>query len=542
MENDNTKNENKNDLEPLPSNYNTGQVENIKESSKKYGKSIDLNELTLDKPHDPFTMEAGNSFRDSVGNIDKKGNRIWIYPTKPKGDFTKARTIVSLVLLAILFINPFLSVDGHPLFLFDILNRTFILFGVLFYPQDFHLFAMSLMALIFFAVLFTAIFGRIWCGWACPQTIFMETVFRQIEYWIDGNASEQRMLDKKEMNGEKLMKRIAKYSIFYAISFIIANLLLAYVVGIDRLSVLITDGPFAHSSLFMSLIIFSLIFFGVFAWFREQACIYVCPYGRLQSVLLDSNTIVVAYDYKRGEPREKFKKKRSVEAGDCIDCNKCVQVCPTGIDIRNGTQLECVNCTACIDACDAIMTQIGKPTKLIKYASLDQIEKGEKFKFTPRLMFYSVVLLILLSSLVYLLSNRTDVEATILRAKGVLFNVEANGDINNLYTMKIFNKTYKDVKFDIKTVGIKSKFKLIGGKPQLINAGEMFEATFILSIPKSELHEDKNDIIIQILEGNEVIEETKTSFLSPKEEEDDSDKDNDKENKKKNKQENKDKE
>lgn len=525
MENPDINNKKEEPLSKDSSQITNSDVLNPKDSNnKKFGKNIGLDELTYSKndhenehdDHDPFTLEAGNSFRDKIGNIDKKGNRIWIYPTQPKGEFYNKRTIVSVILLAILFVNPFISVDGHPLFLFDILNRTFILFGVLFYPQDFHLFAMSLMALIFFTVLFTAIFGRIWCGWACPQTIFMEMVFRKIEYWIDGSAAEQKILDKQEMNGQKFIKRVSKYGIFYAISFIIANLLLSYIVGVEKLSVLVTDGPFAHNSLFTAVIAFSLVFFGVFSWFREQACIYVCPYGRLQSVLLDSNSIVVAYDYVRGEKREKFKKKRSEDAGDCIDCHKCVQVCPTGIDIRNGTQLECINCTACIDACDSVMTQIGKPTKLIKYASLEQIEKGAKFKFTPRLMFYTGILVILLSSLVYLLSNRTDIEATILRAKGVLFNVDSNGDINNLYTMKIFNKTYKDINFNIKTENIESDIQLIGGRPQVVKAGEMFEATFIMTIKTEALKADKNEVKIVILDENgNIIEDAKTNFMGP---------------------------
>jgi len=507
-------------------------MENLedKKSNPNFGKSIDLSELKYQSPNDataggnsgedggeePLTRKASDSFRDSVGNIDSKGNRIWIYPTKPKGDFYDKRTIVSIVLLAILFINPFISVNGHPFFLFDIFNRTFVLFGVLFYPQDFHLFAMALLAIIFFIVLFTAVFGRIWCGWACPQTIFMEMVFRKIEYWIDGNASEQKVLDKQPMNSQKLGKRVAKYSIFYAISFIIANLLFAYVVGVEKLSVLVTDGPMANSELFLGVMIFSFVFFGVFAWFREQACIYVCPYGRLQSVLLDSNSIVVAYDYIRGEKREKYKKKRSEDAGDCIDCHKCVDVCPTGIDIRNGTQLECINCTACIDACDKVMEQIGKPKKLIKFASLDQIEQGNKFKFTNRLKFYTVLLSVLLLSLVFLLSNRTEVEATILRAKGILFNIDGNGNVNNLFTMKIFNKTYKDINFTMKTSNIDSKIEIIGGKKQLIKAGEMFDATFIMTINKQLLKENKNEVTLEIKDQNgKVIENSKTIFMAP---------------------------
>lgn len=484
-------------------------------NEQKFGKSIQLDELSY-KPQKLATLEKGNQYRDAVSNIDKKGNRIWIYPTQPKGDYYNKRTIVSIVLLAILFINPFISVGGHPLFLFNILDRTFIIFGVLFYPQDFHLFAMAFLAFVFFIVLFTSIFGRVWCGWACPQTIFMEMVFRKIEYWIDGGATEQKILDRQAMNPTKFKKRALKFTIFYLISFVIANLLLAYVVGIKTLSGLITEGPIANSGLFISVISFSIVFFSIFTWFREQACIYVCPYGRLQSVLLDENSIVVAYDHKRGEKREKFKKKQSEDAGDCIDCYKCVQVCPTGIDIRNGTQLECVNCTACMDACDAVMTQIGRPTQLIKYASIDQIEKGTEFKITPRIMVYTGILIALLATLVYLLSVRTDVEATILRAKGALYTVDTKGDYSNLFTMRITNKTYNDVKFDLKTNKYNGTFQIIGGQEQMVKAGEMYEATFILTIPKAEITQEKNNIKILVLGSNgEIIDEQQTIFMGP---------------------------
>jgi len=317
----------------------------------------------------------------------------------------------------------------------DVLQRKFIIFGVIFWPQDFHIFALSFLALVIFAVLFTAVYGRIWCGWACPQTIFMEMVFRKIEYWIEGDAKQQMELAKAPMDGKKFLKRVAKHGIFLTLAFLISNLVLSYIIGIDKLSLMISEGPFVHVGTFVAIVGNTAAFYFVYSWFREQACTFVCPYGRLQSVLIDKSTVVVAYDYKRGEKREKFKKQQSEAAGDCIDCGACVRVCPTGIDIRNGTQLECVNCTACIDACDDVMTKVKRPNKLIKYASLNNIEEGTRFRYTPRMILYSVVLALLIGLVIYLMTNRSQVEATILKAKGSTFQFTDEEHIANIYTV-----------------------------------------------------------------------------------------------------------
>ncbi|MER3327968.1 MAG: 4Fe-4S dicluster domain-containing protein, partial [Candidatus Kapaibacterium sp.] len=235
------------------------------------------------------------------------------------------------------------------------------------------------------------------------------------------------------------------------------------------------------------MIIFSGVFFSVFAWFREQACTFVCPYGRLQTVLLDKESIIVAYDYVRGEPREKFTKKRDDEAGDCIDCKKCVFVCPTGIDIRNGTQMECVNCTACMDACDAVMLQIDKPIGLIRYTSENNIREGKKFRYTGRMKFYSIILTILIGIIVFLLTNRSNVDTRILRAKGQTYTVTTDGYVSNLFTMKSINKTYEPIKFTIRTPKYNSQIEIIGGQDLLVEGNEVINVTFLLRIPQSEL-------------------------------------------------------
>lgn len=328
-------------------------------------------------------------YRDSISTVNKAGNRVWIYPKKPKGFFYKARTIVSIFLLIILFGLPFIKVDGRPLFLFNILERKFILFGNFFGTHDFFIFVLIFIAGIIFIFLFTAVYGRLFCGWICPQTIFMELVFRKIEYWIEGDRNDQIRLNAAPWSVQKAVKKISKQSVFLGLSFLIGNLFLAYIIGVDELFSIVMKSPSENPEGFTVVMAVTGGFYFVFASFREQACTIVCPYGRLQSVLLDRNSIVVAYDDKRGEPRGKLKRGEDRTKGDCIDCKLCVDVCPTGIDIRNGIQLECVNCTACIDACDEVMVKIGKPKRLIRYDSLNGISLGEKFRISPRILTYT---------------------------------------------------------------------------------------------------------------------------------------------------------
>ncbi len=361
-------------------------------------------------------------------------------------------------------------------------------------------------------ILFTVAFGRLFCGWACPQTIFMEMVFRKIEYWIEGDANQQRKLKAMPWNGEKIRKRFTKITAFFLVSFLIANFFLGYIIGIDRVGLMIQEGVFVHFGVFSSLIIFTLIFFFVYYWFREQVCLIVCPYGRLQGVLLDRNSIVVAYDYLRGEPRGK-KSALSQDKGDCINCSACVRVCPTGIDIRNGTQLECVNCTACIDACDEIMEHIEKPTGLIRYASENNLSHNEKIKYTWRLKLYTAVLLLLLSFLAILLITRDDVSARILRTPGQMYQKLPNDQISNLYNIKLANKTRKLIHLDLKLENIKGKIRLIN---QINVAKESYyQTSFFIILDQERIKKRKTEIKIGIYENGDRIKTTKAIFLAP---------------------------
>src|SRR5690606_11396773 len=261
-------------------------------------------------------------------------------------------------------------------------------FGTVFWPQDLHIFVFGMLIGLVFIVLFTVVYGRVWCGWACPQTIFLELIFRKIEYWIEGDANQQRKRDKGPNTSEKIFKKTLKHVIYFLISFLISNLFLAYVIGVDALYQIITEPVGQHIGGLVSMIVFTFLFYGVFAFVREIVCTHICPYGRLQGVLLDDQSLVVAYNYQRGEPRGKIKKgaEQQQELGDCIDCTLCVQVCPTGIDIRDGLQLECVNCTACIDACDSVMEKINRPKRLIGFYSSKQIEENTTEKNTTRII------------------------------------------------------------------------------------------------------------------------------------------------------------
>lgn len=471
-------------------------------------------------------MEAPKNevFRDSIATINAEGNRNWIFPKKPSGPLWEKRKLVSYFLLAFLFASPFIKINGNQFLMFNVLERRFNIFGFPFWPQDFHLFVISMIIGVVFITLFTVGFGRIFCGWICPQTIFMEMVFRRIEFWIDGDRNKQRKLAKQKWDAEKIKKRTFKWFIFLVVSFLIANIFLAYLIGSDKLLRYVQDGPLEHMGTLIPLLIFTAVFYFVFAWFREQVCIIACPYGRLQGVLLDNKSIVVAYDHKRGEGkngRKSFRKSEDRDAlghGDCIDCLQCVQVCPTGIDIRNGTQLECVNCTACIDECDTIMEKIDKPKGLIRYASEENIEKKTPFKITARMKGYIAVLVILSGVLLGMLALRNDVEARILRLPGQLYEHKDNNMISNVYTYKLVNKTtqqIEDVSFELR--GKDGTIKLVSTSDTfIVPAQGLAEGTLFIELNQTDLSGDKNELMIEVLSNGELIETTTVTFLGPR--------------------------
>ena len=460
---------------------------------------------------------AEETFRDHLSTIDKDGKRLWIFPKKPKGKFTNYRSLVSYSLLIILIGGPFLKIEGQPLLLFDIIERRFIILGQVFWPQDFFLFVIGMITSVVFIILFTVVFGRIFCGWICPQTIFMEGVFRKVEYWIEGDYMAQKKLDRQPWNREKILKKTSKQIIFVLVSAVIMHTFMAYLVGVEKMWELIGEGPLKNTGSFVAMIALTGLFYGVFSRLREQVCTTICPYGRLQGVLLDRQSIVVAYDHKRGENRSKFRKgedREAMDKGDCIDCNQCVSVCPTGIDIRNGTQLECVNCTACIDACDSIMDRIGKPKGLVRYASEQNIADKKPFAFTGRMKAYSALLVILLGVLTSLLILRSDFETTVLRTPGILFQESEDGMITNLYQLKMVNKTNVAMDIRLKLIEPEGTVEFVGNEIRLGEQG-IGEGAFFVAIDPDKLEKMSSKISIGVFSGDELVETVSTKFLGP---------------------------
>jgi cytochrome c oxidase accessory protein FixG len=462
-------------------------------------------------------------FRDHLSTSDQAGRRRWLFPRKPNGRFYRWRTWVSYLLLAIMFVGPFVRIHGNPLLLFDIVERRFSILGQIFWPHDGAIFALATLLFLTSIFVFTAAFGRLWCGWTCPQILLMEMVFRRIEYLIEGDAAEQRALRNAPWTRNNLLKKLAKHGIFFGLSFVIGNTLLSYIIGSEQLFRISTDNPMRHLTGLGFMLLFTLIFYAIFARFREQACTFICPYGRFQSTGIDENTMVVAYDYKRGEQRAHLHRGQSLEhrrlegMGDCIDCQHCVRVCPTGIDIRDGTQMECVNCTACIDACDAIMDKVGQDRGLIRYASLNSIERGEKLRITPRMIGYALVLCALAVLLGFLVFTRSDIQTTFLRAPGALFQQTPAGDISNLYVLKLVNKTARDIPVQLKLLDSRGKLLLMGGSNELMVPKEQLAQTSVLiELPPAVLKPGQTPLKIGVYSRDKLLETVDTVFIGPR--------------------------
>lgn len=440
--------------------------------------------------------------------------REFIYPKKPAGKLYTYRKWFSYFLLICLFSFPFVKLRGEQLVLLNFLERKFVFFGVIFTPQDFYLFALAMLIFIIFIVCFTVIFGRLWCGWACPQTIFMEMVFRRIEYWIEGDANHQKKLDLQPWNSEKILKKGSKHFLFLLISFAIANTFLAYLISSDVLYKIITEPISNHISGFLSIWLFTFAFYGVFAYVREVVCTVICPYGRLQGVLLDNQSLIVAYNEQRGEPRA-FLQKNNIDPtkGDCIDCGLCVQVCPTGIDIRKGTQLECVNCTACIDSCNEVMLKVNRDPNLIGFYTQDFIKTKKPFRLGLKAYGYAAVLFLVMlvfSSLIY---KRQDVETTVLRASGTMYQLNADGTVSNLYNAELINKTNKDITFLFRSQNKSDVIKFIQ-RPEILVKEGTTHLTFFLIKKQSELKDFKSDVEFEVTANGKIISTASTSFFS----------------------------
>lgn len=466
---------------------------------------------------DPIEDSTEEEFRDRIATVNEDGSRKWIYPKKPFGKYFTKRKIVSYILLILLFGAPHVYINGHQSLLFNVIERKFVILGKVFWPQDFYLFAIAMIIGIVFIILFTIIYGRIFCGWVCPQTIFMEMVFRRIEYWIEGDWTHQKKLNDGPWNGKKIRKKVFKHFIFWMISFLIANTFLAYIISSEELWEIQTSPIGEHLGGFIAIILFTFAFYFVFTLLREQVCTTICPYGRLQSVLLDENSLVVAYNHKRGEDRAKFKKnedRNSTGKGDCIDCYQCVNVCPTGIDIRNGTQLECVNCTACIDACDHMMDNVGLERGLIGFLSEKGITTGIKFQWTRRVISYTILLASLLVVLTILLLTRKDFNTTILRQRGSTYQITNDGKISNIFEINLTNKTQNDYKVTLKLDRSDAKIDLVVDH-LILKSEDYLKERFVMKLPIDKVKNGKEEITIIVYGNGKEIDRVKTKFIGP---------------------------
>ncbi len=463
-------------------------------------------------------------FRDHLATAHQDGRRRWLYPRRPAGRFYRARTYVSWLLLAIMFAGPFIRIQGNPLLMINIVARRFSILGQIFWPQDMVIFAVAMLVFLTGIIIFTSAFGRLWCGWTCPQTLLMEMVFRKIEYAIEGDGPAQKALAAAPWTKDKILRRVAKHGIFFGLSFVIGNTLLSYIIGSEALIKISTENPALHWHGLTFMLLFTLLFYAIFARFREQACTFICPYGRFQSAALDENTLLVAYDRPRGERRAPLRReetpaaRQAAGAGDCVDCHLCVAVCPTGIDIRNGTQMECVNCTACIDACDSIMDKVGRPRGLVRFASQNNIERGQKWRFTPRLAGYVVVLVALVTLFLFLILSRTAIETTVLRAPGGMFQTMADGRIENLYTVKLINKTHGALPVELRLEQPAGELVLLGAPQMVVPAEQLAETSLLLRLAPGALHGIRTDVKIGVYAAGKKIAVVKSNFVGPRSE------------------------
>ncbi len=451
------------------------------------------------------------TFRDRINTVDKEGKRVWVFPKMPKGKLYNYRRVVAYILLLFFYLAPHVNLNGEPLIFLNFIERRFVFFGNAFYPQDFHLLVLTLITLLVFIILFTVVYGRIFCGWVCPQTVFMEFLYRPIEYIIDGDRKKQRELARQEMNPVKLLKRIVKHSLFLTISFWTIITFLAYIKGYPEVQTIMAGWPGSKFSTLLGVLAFTGTHYFIFASFREQVCTLVCPYGRLQGVMLDNNSIVVAYDYARGEPRGRGKNENK---GDCIDCHKCVEVCPTGIDIRNGTQLECINCTACIDACNSIMYTVNKPKGLIRYASERSIAEPKSKLLNARAIAYSIVLILLIGVVSVAFVNRGDVETTIIRTQGTMFQEYGTEAYSNLYNLQMINKTNETTSLELKLLSHDGEIKILGDKLD-VEVGEVEKRNLLIILNKDLLKSSNTHIKIGVYTEGELLEEISSTFVGP---------------------------
>jgi cytochrome c oxidase accessory protein FixG len=457
------------------------------------------------------TSNAPEAQERVLSTLNRDGTRRWIRPKLSKGKHYRRRLVTAWALIAIFTLIPILKLGGKPLMLFDIPKREFTFFGATFLPTDTFLLMLLLFSIFIGIFLVTAILGRVWCGWACPQTVYMEYLYRPLEVLIEGGRNRQLEMDAQGADARRLVKNL----VFLLISAILANTFLAYFVGWDQLLEWMTSSPAQHPVAFAVMLGTTLLMFFDFAYFREQTCIIACPYGRFQSVLLDRNSLIVGYDGHRGEPRAKWRKKEERTAGDCIDCHLCVSTCPTGIDIRDGLQMECIACTQCIDACDEVMDRIGLEPGLIRYTSQAELESGKRAFFRPRVFVYSAILLIMFGAFTLSLAGKSSADVTLLRGLGAPFTILPSGEVSNQMRIKIANRSPEERSYFFELVDAGNVELIAPENPLTVAAGETEMTAAFITGPQAAFAGGEVAITLSISDGVDFSTERSYRLLGP---------------------------
>lgn len=444
--------------------------------------------------------------------LNEDGSRNWLRPKPSPGRWWHRRRVVAYLLMITFIALPHLKINGKPAILLDAPRREFTLFGTTFLPTDTLLLMLLLASIVIAVFLFSALFGRVWCGWGCPQTIYLEFLYRPIERLIEGGRGGSLRLDRSK--GHFHPRRLLKYGIYLVISLLLAHTFLAYFVGVDALAEWVRLSPREHPIPFLVMAVTTGLVFTDFTWFREQTCLIACPYGRWQAALLDRQSLVVAYDYNRGEPRARGK-VRSDDAGDCIDCVACVTTCPTGIDIRNGLQMECVHCTQCIDACDSIMAQVGKPPGLIRYATQDALAGKPAKRLRPRVIIYPLVLALFLGAFVVVLGTRSSADITLLRSTDEPFQLDAEGRVTNQIRIRIANRSQQDRSYSIVVDGAEMGTVIAPESPLSIESNKLRTTSVFILLPREAFTQGRRDVTVRISDGKGLDQRLPFNLLGP---------------------------
>ncbi len=429
-------------------------------------------------------------------NVD--GSRRWLRPRPAPGRHWQRRRAVAYALMLLFLSIPYIHFRGRPLVLLDLPRREFTLVGTTFLPTDTLLLMLLLLSIVVSIFLLTALFGRVWCGWGCPQTVYMEFLFRPIERLVEGGRSGSLAMDREGRHFHP--RRLLKYAIYFALSLFLAHTFLAYFVGVEQLATWVRRSPFDHPTSFLVMAGTTALIFFDFTYFREQTCIVACPYGRWQSVLLDRQSLIVAYDYERGEPRTKGR-VQAADAGDCIDCGACVQTCPTGIDIRDGLQMECIHCTQCADACDEIMRRVDRPEGLIRYTTQDALQGGRSGWLRPRVVLYPVALLLFLGAFTWAIVSRADAEVTLLRGIGAPFAQGVDGLVSNQVRVKVVNRSRESHDYQITVEGAPGASVIAPENPLRVAAGGMATTSIFVLLPPSAFTHGERAVVVRVDDG-----------------------------------------